>query len=66
MNENIFKGWITSLVGIVIYVLTTILIYKGTMTFWPEGVVGYGIGTILLLAPKSIEGIITRYIDKKN
>lgn len=57
--------WVTSLVGIIIYSITTYLIIKGRFDFLWEGVGGYGTGTILLLAPKSVETLISKWIENK-
>lgn len=65
MTKNIFNGYITTIVGIIVYVITSILIYKGTIDFWYQGIVGYGVGTLLLMSPKTIENIINKFVDSK-
>lgn len=64
--KNTYKSKITSLVGVIIYILTTYLLYKGTITMFPDAFVGYSIGTVLLLSPDTIVTLIKKYIGGSN
>lgn len=63
--KKILDSWITSLAGVAAYVLTTILIWQRVFDFVWEGIGGYVIGTILLMAPQSIESLVAKAIDNK-
>lgn len=52
--RNTYKSKITSFFGVVVYGLTSWLIYKGSIVFFPDALVGYSIGTLLLFSPDSI------------
>ena len=64
-NQNIIKGWITSIVGVCVYVVTTILWLTNVIPMKWEGVLGYLVGTFLLLAPDKIISLTRTYITKK-
>lgn len=64
MKKNMVKGWITSIIGIATMCLTLFLIYNSTISFIWEGIGGLVIGTILLLAPQTIEKKISQVINK--
>ncbi len=57
--NNVVKSWITSFVGVAIYIGTSILIWKGTFDFTWEGLVGYCLGTFLLLSPDNILKLVS-------
>lgn len=61
---NIFKAWITSTLGIIIYIMTSIMIYRGTLDWVWGGVIAYTMGTILLLAPQTIEKNVKNLINR--
>lgn len=61
--DNILKAWFTSLAGIATVALSLFLVWKGTFDFVWEGIGGLAIGTILLLAPRTIEKNVSRWID---
>lgn len=48
--KNIFKGWITTLIGIVVIVATFYGIYKGNIEWVWNGVAGVCLGVILLFS----------------
>lgn len=62
--KNVAKGWITSIIGILTMILTLYLVYNGTFDFIWEGVGGLVMGTILLLAPQTIEKKVSEAISK--
>lgn len=55
LKKNVIKGWITSIIGITAMVITLILVYLDKMDFLWDGIAGLSIGTILLMAPQTIE-----------
>lgn len=55
LKRNVIKGWITSIIGIACMALTLILVYLDKMDFIWDGIAGLSIGTILLMAPQTIE-----------
>ncbi len=63
--SNLFKSYITTIFAIVVYILTSILIFKGTISFWPDAFAGYAIGSILLFSPRIFGGLYTKYINSK-
>ena len=62
VRQNIVKGWITSIVGLVVMLLTVYFLFKREINFMWEGTIGLCLGTILLLAPKTIERYISEAI----
>ncbi len=63
--NNIVKGYITTLAGLALYTITSILLYRGSISFWPDSFIGYSIGTILVLAPRSIEKLFEKFVSFK-
>lgn len=64
LTQNILKGYFTTLVGVATVVITLLLIYNDKMDFVWNGVAGLSIGTVLILAPQSIERLFVSMIDK--
>lgn len=62
VKSNVIKGWITTIVGTIILLLTTYLLFKREVFFIWEGIAGLSIGTILLMAPRTIEKKISEII----
>lgn len=50
-----FDAWVTTLIGVATMIVTLILVWSRDINFIWEGIGGLAIGTILLLAPKTIE-----------
>lgn len=63
LRENAIKDWITSLMGVIIYAITTVFIWQKVMDFIWEGIAGYTLGTVLLMFPGAIKGFINRGIS---
>ena len=55
IKRNVIKGWITSVVGVLTMVITLLLIFTNQIDFVWDGIGGLGIGTVLLMAPQTIE-----------
>ncbi len=55
LKGNVIKGWITSIVGVVTMITTLLLVFTGQMDFVWNGIAGLSIGTVLLMAPQTIE-----------
>lgn len=51
---NITKGVLTSIMGVVTYIATIMLLVSGTIDFVWSGAVGLLMGTVLLLAPDTL------------
>lgn len=51
MGKNIIKGYITSLIGLFICYITYKQIDEGVFGFIWEGLAGFGLGVMLILAP---------------
>lgn len=60
--QNTYKGKVTSIAGIAIYIMVTHLIFKGTIPLWVDGFVGYSVATVLLLAPDTIISMLKKFI----
>lgn len=63
--KAIIDSWITSIMGVIVYTITTTFIWRGTFDFLWEGVAGYVVGTALLLFPKSIETFILAWLKNR-
>jgi len=63
--SNLFKSYITTIFAIVVYILTSLLVFKGTISFWPDAFAGYAIGSILLFSPKLFGGLYSSYVKSK-
>lgn len=55
LKGNIIKGWITSIVGVITMITTLLLVFTSQIDFIWNGIAGLSIGTILLMAPQTIE-----------
>lgn len=60
LKKNVLKGWITSIIGVITMVLTLVLVFCDQIDFVWDGVAGLSIGTILLMAPQTIEKYFVR------
>ena len=63
--KNVFKAWVTSLIGTAILIVTTYSVYTHKVSWQWEGLLGLGAGTILLLAPQTIEKWINKIVNSK-
>jgi len=55
IKKHLIKGWITSIVGVATMVISLVLVFTGKIDFVWDGLAGLGIGTVLLMAPRTIE-----------
>lgn len=55
IKGNLIKGWITSIIGIITMIVSLLLVFTGQIDFVWDGVAGLSIGTVLLMAPQTIE-----------
>lgn len=62
IRENVVKGWVTSVIGLITMIVTIILVYREVIDFTWDGVVGLVIGSLLLMAPKTIEKKVSEAI----
>lgn len=60
VKRNIFKGIITTIIGIVTMLISLQLLYSAKIDFVWSGLAGLAIGTVLLLAP---DQIITNFVE---
>lgn len=58
LKDNVIKGWILTILGIATIILALFLVFNGVFDFWPEGIAGLIVGTILVISPKDIIKII--------
>lgn len=69
LKENVVKGYITSLIGLVVCYITYKQIDAGNFGFVWEGIAGFGLGITLILAPddfvKTIKGIATKFKESE-
>ncbi len=55
IKSNIIKGYITSGIGTIILLMTVFFLFTKQIFFIWEGIAGLTMGTILLMAPRTIE-----------
>ena len=60
MKKNIVKGWVTSIIGVITMIISLFLVFFGQIDFVWDGIAGLSIGTVLLMAPQTIERQFTR------
>jgi len=58
LERNIISGWATTIIGIAAMIISLVLVWQKVFDFVWEGIGGLAIGTILLIAPKTIEKAI--------
>lgn len=63
LKGNVIKGWITSIIGSLLLLSTLFLWFFGVIHLIWEGLAGFAMGTILLLAPRTIENNVPKLID---
>ena len=65
VGKNIIKGYITSLIGILICYVTYKQINDGVFGFVWEGIAGFGLGVMLILAPddfvNTVKGMASKF-----
>ena len=62
IQRNVISGWATTIIGIVAMVISLILVWQKVFDFVWEGIGGLSIGTVLLMAPRTIEKAIIEAI----
>ena len=69
VKENVIKGYITSLIGLVICYVTYKQIDSGAFGFVWEGIAGFGLGIMLILAPddfvKTLKGLVSKFKEEE-
>ena len=63
IKSNIIKGFITSIIGTVILLMTVFFLFTKQIFFIWEGIAGLTMGTILLMAPRTIETKVSEAIS---
>lgn len=58
IQRNVISGWATTIIGIVTMIISLVLVWQKVFDFVWEGIGGLAMGTILLIAPKTIEKAI--------
>jgi len=58
LQENIIKGWISTLIGVITMALTLILVWQRVFDFVWEGIAGLIIGVILIFSPQHIIRVV--------
>ena len=65
MNKlNIIRGWLTTLIGLAVAIVTITLVLNKAFDFIWEGAAGLGVCAILIMAPETVEKKITEVINK--
>lgn len=64
LKRNAIQGWATTIVGLITMGITLYLIFTGQMVFMWNGVLGLSIGSILVMAPRTIEKLAMAAIKK--
>ena len=59
---NIIKSWISSIIGILVLLSTTLLVLVSEIPFIWEGIAGFVMGTLLLYTPRSIEKFVEKWL----
>lgn len=63
LTNNIKKGKITSVLGVIICIASIVSVfYIPGITWWPEGFVGITLGVILLYSPDTIIQIFKKFV----
>lgn len=65
IKKNIVKGWITSIIGTLMMLGALFLWFGGLLKTWPDTTVAMALGCLLLIAPRSIEKIILKWVGNK-
>ena len=63
IRANIIKGWITSIVGTSLMILSLLLWYTGVISMMWEGAIGLILGSLLLLTPRSLERNVGKFLS---
>ena len=63
--NNAIKGYVTSIIGVLIICLTSYACTFKDMNWIYEGLAGCGFGCVLIFTPDSIKGIIDAIVKKK-
>ena len=58
MKNTVIKAWVSSLFGFAIMAGTSVLIYKGSMKFIWEGLIGISLGFAIFMMPARVEKAI--------
>lgn len=66
--KNVYKGYITTLIGLAVCYLTYDQISKAHISFVWEGLAGFGLGMTLILAPddfvKILKDLVSSFTKK--
>jgi hypothetical protein len=64
MINNLIKGWKTTLLGVGIIIATVVSIIKApdSISWYPDGLVGIGLGVSLWLAPDNILSMVSKFL----
>lgn len=64
IKENVIKGWLTTIFGVAILVITLVLIWQKVITFKWEGTIGLVIGMLFLFIRRTfLEKAIIKAIE---
>jgi len=63
---NILKGWITSIIGVILLIVSVVLIVDGRLPVVWEGIGLICMAVILLYAPQTIEKFIMHWVKGGN
>ncbi len=62
IKSNIIKGWITSIVGTLLMLTSLFLWFYGIINMMWEGTIGIILGCIMLMAPRTFERNVAKFL----
>jgi hypothetical protein len=64
LKRNAVNGWLTTILGTITVLFTLYMIYKGSLDFVWDGIIALTVGSILIVAPKTIESYLKAFVTK--
>lgn len=63
--KNIFRGPITSVLGLALFFIVAISAYQGKTEWWPGGVAAISLALALILAPDSLLYFMKKFAERR-
>lgn len=64
--SSLFKSYVSTIFSIIVFTLTSIMLYKGVISMWPDAFIGYSLGSILLFYPRLFASIFSKWMGDKS
>lgn len=64
LKRNIIKGWITTVFGVLACSIVSLLLAKKEIYFVWEGIAGYSVGAILIIAPDKVSELVSGLLGR--